>query len=87
MVRNQRVLVCPQDPYTVRTRQPRRLEAAKLYEIAQSAAHPPNCCTARPLIIDKNEPGRFAAFDNDDVRRQVTMDEAGTMEPRDLFPQ
>lgn len=51
-------------------------------------AHPPdNWRAAGPLMIDKNETGRLPAFDNDVVRRQVAMDEAGSMEPRNRFPQ
>ena len=38
-------------------------------------------------MVDKNKAGRLAAFDNHVVRRQVAMDEAGSMEPRNLFPQ
>jgi len=38
-------------------------------------------------MVDKNKTGRLAAFDNHVVRRQVAMDEAGSMEPRNLFPQ
>jgi hypothetical protein len=59
-----------------------------LYQIAQSTAHAPdNWCSAGPLVVNKNKPWRLAAFDNHIVRRQVAMDEAGSMKPRNLFPQ
>ncbi len=38
-------------------------------------------------MVDKNKTGLLAAFDNHVVRRKVAMDEAGSMEPRHLFPQ
>jgi len=38
-------------------------------------------------MVDKNKTGRLAEFDNQVVRRQVAMDETGSMEPRNLLSQ